>query len=56
MTQIQQKNPLGTDKISVLTGRFAVPSIIAMQVSAVYNIADPFFVWDGDTRIFCIWN
>ena len=44
MTQIQQKNPLGTDKISVLTGRFAVPSIIAMLVSAVYNIADQLFI------------
>ena len=41
MTQKKQMpNPLGTDRISTLVARFAVPSIIAMLVSAVYNIAD----------------
>ena len=37
-------NPLGTDRISTLVARFAVPSIIAMLVSAVYNIADQLFI------------
>mgnify|MGYP003374578236 CR=1 FL=1 len=44
MTQTQQTNPLGTDKISTLVARFAIPSIIAMLVSAVYNIADQLFI------------
>lgn len=44
MTQEKQMtNPLGTDRISTLVARFAVPSIIAMLVSAVYNIADQLF-------------
>ena len=37
-------NPLGTEKISSLLVRFAVPSIIAMLVSALYNIVDQFFI------------
>ncbi len=45
MTQEKQMtNPLGTDRISTLVARFAVPSIIAMLVSAVYNIADQLFI------------
>lgn len=36
----EQQNPLAVDKISSLILRFSVPSIIAMLVSAVYNIAD----------------
>ena len=45
MTETKQMtNPLGTDKISTLVARFAVPSIIAMLVSAVYNIADQLFI------------
>ena len=40
----QQSNPLATDKISTLIARFSVPSIIAMLVSAVYNIADQLFI------------
>ena len=45
MTQKKQMpNPLGTDRISTLVARFAVPSIIAMLVSAVYNIADQLFI------------
>ena len=40
----ERKNPLGTDKISSLILRFSVPSIIAMLVSAVYNIADQLFI------------
>lgn len=40
----QPSNPLATDKISTLIARFSVPSIIAMLVSAVYNIADQLFI------------
>lgn len=38
------KNPLGTEKIGKLLSRFAVPSIIAMLVSALYNIVDQIFI------------
>ena len=37
-------NPLGTEKISRLLSKFAVPSIIAMLVSSLYNIVDQFFI------------
>ena len=37
-------NPLGTEKITRLLARFAIPSIIAMVVSALYNIVDQFFI------------
>ncbi len=37
-------DPLGTEKVSRLLRTFAVPSIIAMLVSAVYNIVDQFFI------------
>lgn len=35
---------LGTEKISTLLKNFAIPSIIAMLVSALYNIVDQFFI------------
>ena len=51
MTQEKQMtNPLGTDRISTLVARFAVPSIIAMLVSAVYNIADQLFIGNAVMR------
>lgn len=37
-------NPLGTLPIKILLRKFAVPSIIAMLVSAFYNIVDQFFI------------
>lgn len=37
-------NPLGEDKISSLLRKFAVPSIIAMLVSSLYNIVDQLFI------------
>ena len=37
-------NPLQNEKISKLMLRFAVPSIIAMMVSALYNIIDQLFI------------
>lgn len=33
-------SPLATEKISKLLGQFALPSIVAMLVSAIYNIVD----------------
>lgn len=38
------KNPLGESKISSLLGKYAIPSIIAMLVSSLYNIVDQFFI------------
>lgn len=38
------KNPLGTAPVSKLLVKFAVPSIIAMLVSALYNIVDQLFI------------
>ena len=40
----KQNNPLGTEAIGSLLARFAVPSIIAMLVSSLYNIVDQFFI------------
>lgn len=37
-------NPLGSEKISRLIIRFAVPSIIAMLIVACYNIVDQIFI------------
>ena len=40
----QDKNPLGVESIHRLLVKFAVPSMIAMIVSALYNIVDQFFI------------
>lgn len=44
--QMQQtkQNPLGTQQIKKLLLKFAVPSIIAMLVSSLYNIVDQIFI------------
>ncbi len=34
------ENPLGYEKVSKLLRGYAIPSIIAMLVSALYNIVD----------------
>ncbi len=39
-----QPNPLGVKPIGPLLRQFAIPSIIAMIVSALYNIVDQFFI------------
>ena len=39
-----RENPLGTEKIQGLILKFAIPSIIAMLVTSVYNIVDQFFI------------
>lgn len=38
------RNPLGEERISVLLRRFAIPSVIAMMVGALYNMVDQFFI------------
>lgn len=37
-------NPLGTAPVGSLLKKFAIPSIIAMLVGALYNIVDQFFI------------
>ena len=43
-TENTDNNPLGSVPINILLARFAIPSIIAMLVSALYNIVDQFFI------------
>ncbi len=40
----RKENPLGTKPINQLLKQFAVPSMVAMLVSALYNIVDQFFI------------
>lgn len=39
-----RSNPLGTKPVGKLLWQFAVPSIIAMLVSSLYNMVDQFFI------------
>ena len=41
---MQQTNPLATVSEKKLLKQFAIPSIIAMLVSSLYNIVDQFFI------------
>lgn len=41
---MKEENILGTQKISVLLRKFATPSVIALIISAFYNIVDQFFI------------
>lgn len=40
----QKRNKLGEEGVGKLLFKFAVPSIIAMLVGALYNIVDQFFI------------
>lgn len=40
----EKRNSLGEEKIGKLLQQFAVPSIVAMLVSSLYNIVDQFFI------------
>lgn len=42
--QILQNNPLEYEKVSILLRRFAIPSIVAMLVSSLYNVIDQLFI------------
>lgn len=45
MTKVNDAgNPLGYEKISKLLKRFAVPSVVAMLVSSLYNVVDQIFI------------
>lgn len=41
------KNPLGYEKLSRLLRSYAIPSVIAMLVSSLYNIVDQIFIGQG---------
>lgn len=43
----QEQNPLGTAPVGGLIGKFAIPAIISMLVSAMYNIVDQIFIGRG---------
>ena len=43
-TQTTNENPLGTQPVKKLLMQFAIPSIVAMLVSSLYNIVDSMFV------------
>lgn len=47
MSQLAYSNPLGTEKISKLMARFAIPSIISLVVNAIYNLIDQIFIGQG---------
>ena len=42
-----QENILGYEKLPRLLRSFAVPSIIAMLVSSLYNVVDQIFIGQG---------
>ena len=44
MSETTKNNPLGTERVGSLMVKFAVPSIIAMLVGALYNIVDQLFI------------
>ena len=44
---LNTENPLGYERIPALLRSFAVPSIIAMLVSSLYNIVDQVFIGQG---------
>ncbi len=44
LQKMVEENPLGTVPVGKLMVKFAIPSIVAMLVSAVYNIVDQFFI------------
>ena len=44
MEEKKKENPLGTESIPKLMTQFAIPSIVAMIVGALYNIIDQLFI------------
>ena len=41
------ENPLGSAPVGKLIAKFAIPAIISMLVSALYNIVDQIFIGQG---------
>lgn len=44
MSEVKTENPLGYEKVSSLLRKFAVPSVVAMVVSSLYNLVDQIFI------------
>lgn len=47
ITTTPTANPLGTESISKLTLRYAVPSVISLVVNSLYNMVDQIFIGQG---------
>ena len=47
------QNPLGTAPVGGLIAKFAIPAIISMLVSAMYNIVDQIFIGQEIGRASC---
>lgn len=47
MNVIKTENPLGYERLPKLLKNYAIPSIIAMLVSSLYNIVDQIFIGQG---------
>ena len=47
MNTIKTENPLGYEKLPKLLKSYAIPSIIAMLVSSLYNIVNQIFIGQG---------
>ena len=47
MEEQKKRNPLETEKEGKLIGKFAIPAIISMLVSSLYNIVDQIFIGQG---------
>ena len=47
MEEQKKRNPLETEKEGKLIAKFAIPAIISMLVSAMYNIVDQIFIGQG---------
>lgn len=44
---VMNVNPLGEEKIGKLMAKFAIPAIVSMLVSSLYNIVDQIFIGQG---------
>ena len=47
MEEQKKVNPLATEKEGKLIAKFAIPAIISMLVSSLYNIVDQIFIGQG---------
>ena len=50
MSQQEKVHYMLTEKIPVLIGKLSIPTIISMLITAVYNMADTFFVGKINTQ------
>lgn len=44
---VRKENPLATERVGKLIAKFAIPAIISMLVSSLYNIVDQIFIGQG---------